>query len=322
MLRRYTADAVQQALNFLVSQVSHIEAEVIQTVYPDIQYPQLIPVDTSAPEWAKSVTFFSMEKVGRAEWFNHLASDMALADVQRTKFEHGIEMAGIGYRYSLEELGQAQMVPGMNLTTERADAARRAYEEFVDEKAITGDTNKGWTGLVNDANVTVSQTAANGTGNSTAWADKDADKIIADVNDALTGVFNESRTVEMADTVLLPVESYTLLANKRLGDTTMTALQFLMLYNVFTAQTGQPLMVRAVRGLETAGEGSVGRMVVYRRDPRVVKLHLPMPHRFLPVWQTSPIMFDVPGIFRMGGVEIRRPGAVRYVDGVQDAPYE
>jgi len=45
-------------------------------------------------------------------------------------------------------------------------------------------------------------------------------------------------------------------------------------------------------------------------------MHIPMRHRFLPVWQTGPITFDVPGIFRTGGVEIRRPGAFRYVDGI------
>jgi hypothetical protein len=56
--------------------------------------------------------------------------------------------------------------------------------------------------------------------------------------------------------------------------------------------------------------------VAYKRDPRVLKLHLPMRHRFLPVWQTGPITFDVPGIFRTGGTEIRRPGAVRYFDGI------
>jgi hypothetical protein len=53
----------------------------------------------------------------------------------------------------------------------------------------------------------------------------------------------------------------------------------------------------------------------------VLKMHIPMPHRFLPVWQTGPMRFDVPGIFRLGGLEIRRPKAVRYVDGISDAPY-
>jgi hypothetical protein len=29
-------------------------------------------------------------------------------------------------------------------------------------------------------------------------------------------------------------------------------------------------------------------------------------------------VFDVPGIFRIGGLEVRRPGAVRYMDGITD----
>ena len=95
-----------------------------------------------------------------------------------------------------------------------------------------------------------------------------------------------------------------------------------MKYNVLTAQTGQPLVIRAVRGLETAGAGGTGRMVAYRRDPEVLKMHIPMTHRFLPVWQTGPLIFDVPGIFRLGGLDIRRPMAVRYLDHIIDADYE
>jgi hypothetical protein len=57
-------------------------------------------------------------------------------------------------------------------------------------------------------------------------------------------------------------------------------------------------------------------MVVYKNDPNVCRLHLPMPHRFLPVWQNGPFNFQIPGIFRTGGVEITRPGAFRYLDGL------
>jgi hypothetical protein len=54
-------------------------------------------------------------------------------------------------------------------------------------------------------------------------------------------------------------------------------------------------------------------MIAYRRDPQVIKMHIPMTHRFLPVWQTGPLVFDVPGIFRLAGLEVRRPagGALR-----------
>ena len=317
----------QSALSFLTQQATTIEATVIRILYPDIQYPNLVPVDTSANEWAKSITYFSMDKVGKADWFHHAAKDIPLADITKTKFEHGIEMAAIGYRYTLEELGQAMMVPGTNLTAERAEAAKRAYEEFVEATTLSGDTAKGWTGLINDANVTQAFVQADGgqsmgdTDGSPDWSDKDADQILRDVNDALTGVWTNSATIEMADTVLLPPASFALLATKRIPQTTMTVLQFLQQYNVYTGQTGQALMIRTLRELATAGNGGTGRMVVYRRDPSVLKLHLPMPHRFLPIWQTGPLVFDVPGIFRLGGLEIRRPGAVRYLDGVIDAEY-
>jgi hypothetical protein len=127
----------------------------------------------------------------------------------------------------------------------------------------------------------------------------------------------------MADTVLLPVAAFTLLGSKRLGDASdLNVLSWLQRYNVYTGLTGQPLTIRAVRGLETAGVGGTGRMVVYRNDPQVLKQRIPMPHKFLTVWQRSPLRFDVPGIFRLAPLEIRRPKAIRYVDGIVEAAYE
>lgn len=306
----------QQALSFLVQQASIIEPQVYKIQYPDILYPSVIPVDTSANEWAKSVTFFSMDRVGQAAWFSSLATDMRMADINKTKFEVGIEMAGIGYRYTLEELGFAQMIPGTNLSADRADAARRAAEEFIDQRAFLGDTSKGWEGFLNNTAVTRVDADATGTGSSRLWSDKTADQMITDVNEALTGIYTGSSTVEMADTVLVAPSRLISLSTARLSNTSDNALSYLMKYNVYTLQTGRPLTIRGILGLETAGNGGTSRMVAYRKDPSVVKMHLPMPHRFLPVWQTGPMIFDVPGIFRIGPVEIRRPGAVRYVDGI------
>jgi hypothetical protein len=318
-MRRYAQDA-QQALGFLVSQVTSIEAQVVKVLYPDIQYHRLIPTDTSANEWAKSVTWFSMDKLGRAQWFNHMANDMPLADVQRSKFEQGIEMAGIGYRYDLEEIGQAMLIPGSSLSSDKAEAARRAAEEFIDDIALRGSTVRNWTGLFNDPNVT-NTTATAGAAGATLWATtgataKTADEIIADVNSAITGVYSSSLTVELADTLLLPVTELARLATRpRATGSDMSIWDWIVKYNVYTATTGQPLTVQAARGLEVAGAGSTNRLIAYRRDPQVLKLHLPMPHRFLPVWQTGPITFDIPGILRLGGVEVRRPGAIRYFSG-------
>lgn len=312
--RTYTVDA-QAALGFLISQLAIIEPGVYKTRYPAIQYRDLIPIVTQGNEWAKSVTFFSMDQVGQAAWFSHRATDMPLADVLRDIHETGIYMSAIGYDYTIEELGQAMMIPGTNLESDKADAARLAAENFCDDVGLRGDSTKAMEGLYNSSAVTPHDAADIG-GGVTEWTGKTADEISADINDALTGVYVDSKGIETANTILLPLAEYARIANTRLANLSMTLLQFILQNNSLSAQTGEQLMIRAVRGLETAGDGGTQRMVVYRRDPQVVRFHMPMPHRFEEVWRTGPLIYTVPGIMRIGGTEIRRPGAVRYVDGI------
>jgi len=307
-----TDDAFQQALSFLVAQTSYIEPQVVRIKYPELNYAQFVPIDTAANEWAKSITFFSVDMVGQADWFNHMARDVPFADIQRQKFEQGIEMAAIGYRYTLEELGQAMMLPNTNLTIERAAAARRAYEEMCHNVCMYGDSRKNWFGLVNHnlpAVVNQTQTFASLVGANTAT-------ILQAINSLLTNIWQSSLTVEMADTLLLPLQVTTLLSMTQLPNTTMNLTEWIARNNLYTTETGAQLLMRGVRGLDSAGASGNGRAIAYRRDPEVVKIHIPMTHRFLPVWQTGPIVFDVPGIFRLAGLEIRRPGAFRYMDGV------
>lgn len=310
-MRMYDA---QQALGFAVSQTAYIEQQVYKVQYPDIQYPALIPVDTSANEWAKSVTYYSSDRTGRAGWFHHYAKDIHIADIERTKNEVGIEMADIGYRWTLEELGQAMMIPGTNLGPDRAEAALRAYEEFVDDAALRGKAEKSMSGLMNYPGITTVTATAGVAG--VTWALKTADEILRDVNDALNAVYAGSLTVEIADTLLLPMTQMNQISVLRIPNTAVSVLDYLTTKNVYSQITGRPLTIRTVIGLETAGAGATARMIAYRRDPSILKLHVPMTHRFLPVWQTGPLVYDVPGIFRFAGLEIRRPKSVRYVDGI------
>ena len=315
---RFNMEDSQQALSFLVEQTSHIEAEIYRIQYPEFQWDKLVPIDTSANEWAKSITYFSMDKVGAADWYAGNANDMRMADINKAKFEQGVEMGGIGYRYTLEELGYALQIPGLNLSSERAEAASFAYQVFMDKLTYLGDSVKGFTGLINNSSITRVDATNDGSSSSRLWSAKTADQMIRDVQQGLTGIFEGSLTVEMADTVLLPYDALNTLSITRIPNTQATALEYLSKNNLYTFTTGSPLTIKGVIGLGQAGNGTTGRMVAYRKDPRVVKLHLPMPHRFLPVWQTGPMQFDIPGIFRVGSVEIRRPGAFYYLDGITD----
>ncbi|TPM39369.1 DUF2184 domain-containing protein [Mesorhizobium sp. B2-2-3] len=310
-------DAQQVAMSFLIRQATLIEPTVYAIRYQDIQYPSLVPVDTSAPEWIQSVTYFSMDSVGQAQWFNGNAHDVPKVELTREKFETTVSMAAIGYGYNLEELGTAQLL-GMNLSNDKASAARRIAEEKIDSVAFVGDAGKGFLGLVNSTTPTATTAPADGTGSATTFASKTPDQILRDINGQLTGIFTGTLGAEIADTILLPYSVLLDISTRRIDAVNQTTiLEWVMKNNIYTLVTGQPLTIRGMFGyLDASGAGSTKRMVAYRRSPEVLKFHMPMPFRFLPAWQTGPIKFDVPGIFRLGGVDIRRPKSIRYLDGV------
>jgi hypothetical protein len=287
-------------LAFVVSQAAHIEQQVLERKYPQITYMNDVPVDTSAHPFAKTITFFANDNVGTAKVLNGHGDDVPMANVDITKFDAPVFLAGIGYSFSLEEVGQAQML-GMNLDAMGANAARFAYEKFVDAATYTGAGLPGVTGLYNSAAVT--PVAATG-----LFSALTPDQVLTNLNTLIGGAFSTTLGVEMVNTVRLPLAVFTDLTTRRVTDTNMTVMQFVREANVYTAQTGQPLDIKADFRI-------TNRAVAWMKDPEVVKLHMPMPLRFLPL-QARNLEYYVPGMFRMAGLDIRRPAAVRYMDGV------
>jgi hypothetical protein len=295
------------ALGFVQKQASYIEPQVYKTEYPDIQYQNLIPVDTSANPFVKTVTYMSSDMAGRAEWVNGNADDVPMADTSMAQHETQVHTAAIGYGYGFEEVNYAQML-GINLGNDRADAARRAYEEMVDRVALMGDSSKGFVGLFNSPDVPT--TPATG-----VWSAANSDAILDDVNSALMGIYEGTNTASMADTLLLPYQAMRHL-NKRLPNGNTSVMDYLTSYNVYTTMTGNPLTIRGIRGLNEAGAGGAGRVIAYRRSPDVLKMFIPMPHRFLPARPAGALRIEVPGVFRIGGLDIRKPKQMVYLDGI------
>lgn len=305
----------QAALGFLIGQTSHIETQVWQKKYPELTYAEDVPIDNSAHPYATSVTYFSSDGKGKAEWLHGRGQDFPMVDVDRAKHETPVAMAGIGYDYTLEEIAQARML-SINLTADKAHYARRAYEEKCDGIAYVGDDQKGFKGLLNYPTVAAAEAPAGEGAANTTWETKTPDEILADINGAISGMYVATNTIELADTVLLPLTSYLHISTRRLDSTRAdTVLDHILRANIYTMQTGKPLRIRARRELEDAGAGGTKRMVTYKRDPSVLKLHRPMPLQFLAAQQHL-TLFVVPGMFRLGGLDIRRPGAVRYTDHI------
>ena len=297
------AFADQSALNFVSGQSEHILGEVMNRAYPEITYMRDIPVDTSAPEWSSAVSFLSAGPVGQAAVIGGQGDDIPFANLTREKHSVGIQMAAIGYQFSLEEIGQAQMM-GLDLSADGAAAARKAYEQFMDDLAYSGHPQVGnGEGLYSLSSISSSAAA-------TSWASvSNGDAILDDVNTLLSGILEDSKGIETADNLHVPLSIFGLLARTRLSEhSDATLLSHIAATNIFTAMTGQALTIRGDRRLKD-------KVIAYRKDPDVLRLHLPMALKFLEP-RAENLHVTVPGMFRTSGLEVRSPGAIRQLTSV------
>lgn len=318
-----------QALSFVTAQAYKVNQTVYEARFPDWDFARLAFVDTSGPEWSPGVLTYMSDLTGRADWQSGYAKDIPLADVSATSQQSNFHLAAIGYQYNIEEVNAAIQI-GAPLPVRRARAAKLAYTKFMWDLTIQGSTAKGKAGLINNSAVTPVAATNDGTGSARHWIANDgtvtktATQILRDVNQALTGTSIATNALEYADTILLPVEAYNLIAStpfNALGADTI--LSWLLKTNVYTLATGRPLTIRAVPFLRTASTQTVvggGRLVAYKNDESYVKLNLPMPHKFLPVYQDGPLNYQIPGIFRTGGLEFMTTATFFYLDGILEVP--
>jgi hypothetical protein len=304
------------AMSFLISQRTFIEPQLYEVRYPGVTYQDILPVDTSAPEWTPIVAVQSMDSRGELKFTGPNSNDSNRAEVGFSLGTHAIQDAQLGYGYSLTELNQALLM-NRNLSDEKARATMRIMEQGLNKLAYLGDSNAGYTGLFNDADVSVA--SAPGTISALAAAATDvagAQAIVQFFQSALNKVYvSQTRTTFMPTHILLPpAQRQTLAATILPFGGNMTLLGYIEAN--LDAGNGQRVTIRGDISLEGAGAADADRMMVYTRDPEALKFHLPMSPRFLTPYQDSGTSWFIPGMTRTGGTEIRIPGAHAYFDGV------
>lgn len=324
-----------QGLAFLRQQSRVLSSRAFEQEYDLINWRELVPVNTDYPEWASGVDYQVGDMSGAAQWQSGYSKDVPLADVRLVSVSADFTMYSVGYRYNVEEVGKA-MHAGFPLTARKAIAARQAADIFSAETALYGAGHPGWSGLINKDTVTPTISPDNGTGSARNWVNsagvgqKTPEQIVAELNSLLIGAPSTTGVLAslIGNTVLLPSLAYQYIATTPYGVTSpnSTILQWFMVNNIYTTRTGQPVVIRELPALADAATlttpanvAGQGRAVGYRNSPDAMELPMPMPYRFLDVYQDGPLQWAVPGIGRVGQlIEIR--STIRYIDGITPAP--
>ena len=295
------------ALAFLQSQLTHLTARVFEKKFAAIIYPELMPVTNEASEFAESITTHFLDGFTSGEFVGSGGDDIPFSRVAMDRDIIPVRYGGIGFEYSIDELRVSQAL-NRDLSILSAERARRGFEEHAQRVAFFGNAAAGLEGLFN--HTAVATGAASATLPTALGTSGDA--VAAIFNEAIDDIIETTKEIEIPDTVLLPSASFNLLAANRLdtAGSPVTILQYLRTNNNATARTGQPLTIRPIAHLDAED-----KMVVYSSSEEVMAYHIPMELRFLPP-QPRNLMIRVPGEYKLAGLELRFPGAVRYRTGV------
>lgn len=326
----YTRDAQVRATSaFLYSQLTQVEARVLEQPYPEITYPRIIPVDTSAPEGVEGIAFQTLDFAGEPAPFGDKSNDFPLVSLAYGNGLVKVDTYALGYEYSFIELEKARTmaqigngVGAIDLLAAKANAARRSTELFLNRLAYLGDTKYGLinAGLLNYPTVPVVATGA-----LLGGANQTLDQILAGtdpnaVADALLRLFNnayqrvyvtQTNTNFMPTHILLDPISYGKLSAVRIPNTGETYLTYLQ--RVIGARGIEFVPILQLQG---AGVGGSNRMMVYTRVDDYVKFHLPMPFQLQPPATANNLTWQAGGLVRTAGTEIRIPQSQLYVDGL------
>lgn len=287
----------------LARQLEYVYAKTYDVVYPELKARKFIPVDTSVDSGAEFFTYKQWDQFGMATIISNFADDLPRVDVLAKEYSAPIKSLGVAYGYSIQDLRRAAM-SGSQLDNKRALATRRASEQAVDEIAAFGNAAAGLGGFTNNANVPIVAP------NHAPWSAATPLEIVNDVNTLVNSIVAATLETFVPESLICDSTSFSILNTRPMsatGDSDKTILRFILDNNPYIRNIDQWIKQN------DAGAADVTRLVCYKRDPEVLELVIPQEYEQFPP-QARNLEFVVPTHSRIGGVSVRYPLAMAYMD--------
>lgn len=207
---------------------------------------------------------------------------------------------------------------GRNIDTLLRDGVRMTYDKHMDENTYMGFSRYGTTGIMNNADVTVTS-AANGAGGTATWATKTPDEILKDVNDAILAAWAASAydLDAIPNHIILPYAQYNYIATTRVSALAEKTILTFLLENNVAKTNGSDLFIGATSWAQGAGVGGADRMVVYCNKERYIAMDELVPlTRAMTTPNAERFSYDTTYAGNVSEVQFFYPQTAIYVDGI------
>lgn len=298
---------------FLARQLESIEAQLYKTLNPDTsKYRMHIPVSHRDNPGAENITYRMLTNVGMAKIIANYADDLPRVDAFMQEFTQKVKTIGASFGFSTQEVRSAIM-NNVSLDSVKGASLQEAFQQKESALAWNGDSVLGIKGFFDNPNIPL-LAAVNGGGGSPLWANKTPAEILADISTGVTKVRVQSKGLHNADTLLLSIDRYNVLATTpRSTNTDLTLLEYIQ-------KPGNSFGLRTIDWLpfelDTAFTGGTETgAVFYQKNPENIEQRIPLERTLLPV-QSKNLEFVTNAESRHGGVVVRRPLAALFLTGI------
>jgi hypothetical protein len=327
-------------MNWSVSQLAYTEARMLQRFRVPVIYKDIVPVSYEAPPWAETVEAEEFDETGMGQITAPNSTDMPFADAQFNRRLIEVKGGKIGYHYDVHELEVSQQLK-KPISDLRMRAAVKGFERHMNLIALAGDAAQKIVGFWNNTKITpVAATTGNWDNPATSPL-----AILADVNQGIQAVYQNSGTNAVVTDICMPIEALNALATTILAATSggvtapvaMSILAFLKQNNFSKLQKNVDIVFHGIPAdpdnlmstLNTAGtlkhNGNAivpgtpsSRVVFYAKDEEYLVMHQPLTLQFLaPQPRGTDVV--VPGRYRFTPIDIRYPKTVYFLDNVLKA---
>ena len=201
---------------------------------------------------------------------------------------------------------------GRNLDTLLRDGLRMTYDKHMDENTYVGFARYGTTGLINNADVTVTSAAKT---IKTATPDEALDIINTAILDAWEAAGYDLDAIP--NHIIMPYEQYNYIATTRIGQLAEKTILTFLLENNVAKQNGSDLFIGATAWCKGAGAGNTDRMVVYCNKERYIAMDELVPlTRAMTTPNAERFSYDTAYAGNVSEVEVFYNQTITYVDGI------
>jgi hypothetical protein len=310
---------------FFQRQLEYIQAQSYDVLYPELKGRSTFSTNTEGGEGVNTITYRSYDKRGEAAIIAGKATDLPRADISGKEYSISVRTIGNAYGYSRQELAASRLT-GLPLDARKAEAARRAYEERVNQLIWFGNAENNIGGLfggkAGDPWSTITNTAVadSGIGGDLTWGgNKTPDEIVADLTTACATMFADTLMLHSPNKILMSVLKYNYIMNTpRSIHSDTSILNWFVANNDFITSRDQISVINELSGVFGATPGPAGGsegFIVMAESADNLRLREPFPYKHLPV-QYKGLEFEINCYGRFAGLEIIRPAAIAFWYGI------